>query len=249
MSKYLTTPYIPDRPIASVLVDYRTPIEIKNNLREHNIKVYQTCCCSELYEAIQGHGDIVFHMLSGNEIVVAPNVYDYYFQLLSEKGFSITKGAAWLNKNYPENIAYNVLRIGKIAFHNTKYTDKIIVDYFEKNDIKLVHINQGYSKCSVCIINEKSIITSDRKIIEAAEKHGIEGLFIEPGDITLPSLNYGFVGGSSGLLAENIISFTGKIKNNKTMEAIESFAAKYNLKTYFLSELDIIDIGSVIPLF
>lgn len=244
----LSTPYIPDKEVKTILVDYRISQEAEETLRDMDIELIKTVPCIELYDAIKGHPDIVVHHIKDNKLVVAPNVYDAMQPLLSKKGFALTIGETWLYRNYPNNIAYNVLRVGLIAFHNTKYTDKAILNEYEKNGIKIVHINQGYAKCSACIVDEHSIITSDYKLARTAEKHGIESLLIEPGGILLEGLKYGFIGGTSGLLSKNILSFTGSLEKIKNNYKIYDFLSSKGIEVKILSTKQIFDIGSIIPL-
>lgn len=245
---FINNPYIPDKKIKTALVDYRIAPEAERSLIEMDIELIKTVPCNDLYDAIKGHPDIVVHYIKDNELVVAPNVFDVMQPLLEKKGFALTKGETWLCRNYPQNIAYNVLRIGSKAFHNTKYTDKTILKEFEKNEIELIHVNQGYAKCSTCIVNENTIITSDYKISKIAEEHGIESLLIEPGEILLEGMNYGFIGGASGLLSNNILSFTGSLERIKDNYKIFDFLSSKGIEVKILSTKQIFDIGSIIPL-
>lgn len=245
---FLSMPYIPNNKIKAALVDYRIAQEAEKTLKDMNIELIKTIPCTELYNAIKGHPDIVVHHIKDNNLVVAPNVFDAMQPLLSKKGFALTKGETWLYRNYPQNIAYNVLRIGSIAFHNTKYTDKAILNEYEKNKVKLIHINQGYAKCSACIVDEHSMITSDYKLAKLAERYGIESLLIEPDGIFLEGFDYGFIGGASGLLSKNIVAFTGSLEKIKNNYKIFDFLNSKGIKVKILSTKQIFDIGSIIPL-
>ncbi len=248
MEKHINIPNIPKSVVKSVVIDYRVDDEVLKTLSELGIDTIKTERCNELYESINGHPDILMHHLGGNKIVVAPNIYDSFSCKLIKKGFAVIKGDAWLQRNYPENIAYNILRIGKFAFHNLKYTDKKIRMLYDSLDIKLININQGYSKCSVCVLSEDAAITSDKKIAQALEKCNIEVLLIEPGGIKLTGLNYGFIGGASGLLSKSEIAFTGYIHELKDHRRIIDFLESKGFFIRILSCKKIIDIGSIIAL-
>ncbi|MDF2521864.1 MAG: hypothetical protein K0R84_2492 [Clostridia bacterium] len=245
---FLKIPYIPEEKVKTALVDYRIAPEAEQTLLAMGIELIKTVECTELYDAIKGHPDIVVHHIKDNELVVAPNVYDKLQPIFAKKGFALTKGETWLYRNYPQNIAYNVLRIGSTAFHNTKYTDKTILREFDRNGIKIIHINQGYTKCSACIVDEKSIITSDYKLSKEVEKHGIESLLIEPGGIFLEGMNYGFIGGASGLLSKKLMAFTGSLEKIKDNYKIYDFLNSKGIEVKILSTKQIFDIGSIIPI-
>jgi len=245
---FLQTPLLPKGQVTLAVVDCRLSEEAQKNLEKMGIELVKTVRCPDLYEAVDGHPDILLHHTGGRKIVIAPNVYDSLAPVLVKKGFAVTKGATWLVRNYPGNIAYNVLRIGKYAFHNTKHTDPEIVREYEKQGITIMHINQGYSKCSVCVVDENTIITSDYKISKAAEGCGIECLLIRPGGIVLKGLEYGFIGGASGLLSQKQIAFSGIMVDHPDVRRIEYFLGDRGYGITFLSSEKIYDVGSIIPL-
>lgn len=245
---FVQKPFLPEKNIKAVLIDYKIDVEALEALTNSGIEIIKTVPCDDLYDAINGHPDIVVFHIGDNKLVVAPNVFDLLQPVLIKKGFALTKGETWLKRNYPENIAYNVLRIGSFAFHNTKYTDKTIIEELKKKSIEVIHVNQGYTKCSTCIVNENSIITSDYMIAKTVEKYGIESLLIKPGGIILEGLNYGFIGGSSGLLSKSIMAFTGRLDKIQDNYKIVDFLNSKGIEVKILSTKQIFDIGSIIPL-
>lgn len=245
---FVNKPFLPQKDIKTALVDYRIGDEALEALTGFGIEVIKNMPCKDLYDAINGHPDIVVFHIGDNRLIVAPNVFDLLQPVLLKKGFALTKGETWLNRNYPENIAYNVLRIGSFAFHNTKYTDKTIIEELKKESIELIHVNQGYTKCSACIVDKNSIITSDYKLAKTLERYGIESLLIKPGGIILEGFDYGFIGGSCGLLSKNVMAFTGKLDKIQDNYKIVDFLNSKGIEVKILSTKQIFDIGSIIPL-
>ena len=248
MKSFIEKPNLPEKKVKTVVIDYRASREIISSLQEMNIEIIKTECCENLYDAIKGHPDILTHHIGGNKIVLAPNIYDKMAEKFLKKGFAVTKGSTWLHRNYPYNIAYNVLRIGKYAFHNTKYTDSKILSLYEQIGVELIHVNQGYTKCSVCVVNEEAAITSDMKIARALELCGVEALLIKPQGIELQGFDYGFIGGTSGLISKSEIAFTGCLYGLEDYKRIKEFLAKKRINTKILSKKKIIDLGSLMPL-
>lgn len=248
MGKHISIPNFPISKVKLVAIDYRTDKEIVKSLKDMDIDIIKTISCNALYDSINGHPDILMHHVGGKLIVLAPNVYESLGPILVKKGFAVTKGDAWLRRNYPNNVAYNVLRIGEYAFHNLKYTDRQIRLLYEKMNIKLKHVNQGYTKCTVALVNESAVITSDTKIAKEFEKFNIESLLIKPGGIKLFGLDYGFIGGSSGLISQKEIAFTGSLKGLGDYDRILEFLDKKGVSVKMLSSKKIIDIGSILPL-
>lgn len=65
---------------------------------------------------------------------------------------------------YPEDVKYNIAKVGTKVFHNFKFTDRIVAKRIEDDNLQRIHIKQGYSKCSILIVNSNTIITSDKGI-------------------------------------------------------------------------------------
>lgn len=245
---FLETPFIPEGKVSLTVIDYRISPVIEANLNKDGIECIKTIRCPELYKAVDGHPDMLMLHVGGNRIVLAPNVYEVMAPYLTKKGFAVTKGATWLGRNYPGNIAYNVVIVGDVAFHNTKYTDVEVMKALEKENIAILNVRQGYTKCSVCVLDSKTIITSDQKISKTAEEHGIESFLIKPGGIELTGLNYGFIGGASGLLSKKQIAFTGSLERLKDSRELIGFINSRGFDIITLCEERLVDYGSILPL-
>ena len=70
----------------------------------------------------------------------------------------IAVSASNLSTNYPNDIALNAVMIGKNIICNKKYTDKYIIEYATNNNLNIIDVKQGYSKCSVVPISHNAII-------------------------------------------------------------------------------------------
>lgn len=246
--KYVESSFITKNKLTLALVDKRITLKMENALKDKNIKLIKTIDCKDTYDAIKYHPDISICKLNDNNIVVAPNVYEYYKNKLNHYNFNVIKGESYVSNKYPFNIQYNVAIFGKYAIHNFKYTDKNILEYIEKNNIKKINVNQGYSKCSICIVDENSIITSDNGIYNECIKYNIDCLLIRQGYIDLFNMDYGFIGGCSGLLCNDELSFYGDIKKHPDYKKILNFVKSKNKKIISLSDENLLDLGSIIPL-
>ena len=237
------TPNLPIKKVSLAIAD-TTNMEILPK----GIEYIPTVEIPALPKGICRHTDLQVHHLGDSLIVSAPECYEYYKSKLEKYGFEVIKGKTWLGGNYPADIAYNIARGGKVAFHNARYTDSVIKEFFEKNNIKLVSVKQGYSKCSVVVLSEKAIITSDVSIHTAAQKNGVESLLIEPGYVRLPGYEYGFLGGSAFMLDKETLFVTGSIKRHPSKQNIYDFLEKQNIKPVEVGDDLPMDIGSVIVL-
>lgn len=69
---------------------------------------------------------------------------------------------------------------------------------------------------------------------------------IEEGFIDLPGLNYGFIGGATGMLSKRELLITGTLKEHPSQNKINEFSDKHKIKFHYISNNKIIDIGSII---
>ncbi|MGL5328666.1 MAG: DUF6873 family GME fold protein [Peptostreptococcaceae bacterium] len=237
-----------DGKLRLALVDTRITSDMECALNNLNISIIKSSECSNTYSAIKYHPDISVCKLNDNNIVVAPNVYNYYNNELKKHGFNVIKGDSVIQNKYPYNIHYNIAILGKFAIHNFKYTDKKILNYLKTNNFELIDVKQGYSKCSICIVDDNSIITSDEGICDKVKEYNIDCLLIEKGFIDLFDMNYGFIGGCSGLISDKDLAFFGNIKTHPNHEDILNFISSKNKNVICLSNDNLLDLGSIIPL-
>lgn len=243
---FIKNPNLPNKKIKAVLIDYRAD-RAEEELKKLGIKVFKTPPLNIAYPTISGHADIVFHQLNQNKAVVAPEAYLYFNKLFSD--IEIIKGSSKVLNTYPFDIAYNVARVGEVAFHNNKYTDKKISEYFFENGVKLITVHQGYSKCSISIVSKNAIITSDENISNNAKNNNIDVLLISVGSVKLKDFPYGFIGGASGLISNDTLVFNGSVENHPDYSNIKSFCKNHNVEIYSLHNGELEDIGSIIPLY
>lgn len=241
-------PYIPTKKPRYVIIDYKASDEIINYLKKLNIEPIKTIKCKELQEPVDGHPDMVIFPVDFENFVVAPNVFEYYSKVLTDKGIKVIKGGKTLCRNYPEDIAYNVARIGSYAVHNTKHTDQVLKYYLEEAGVEFIHVNQGYSKCSTASISENKALTSDFLIREKLKSYNIDCMYINPEIVCLNGYNHGFIGGCAGLINENIFLSTGRIYDKNILNPLKKFIQSAGCIYEEASSRQIIDLGSLIPI-
>ncbi len=242
-------PFIPLKEANLAIVAANAYKEIFDSLEALDIEVVPTIKCEDVYDSIAYHPDIVIHPINHKTLIIAPNVYDYYKEKLAKFNLKLIKGEKYLKSKYPDNIAYNVGRLSKWAIHNFKHTDRIVKDKLEKENIIQVHVNQGYSKCSMAIIGEDAIITGDEGIYNKLKELSYDVLLIEPGFIFLENQNYGFIGGTTGSYSKHEIFFSGNLDKHPSKNQILDFLQKNNKKPIYLSNKDLSDIGTIISLY
>lgn len=226
-------------------VDYRISCQEKYNLENLGCTVIICPPSALLYPAICGHPDILIHLLNDDKILVHKDLDESFIQLLKKINLNIEYTVNSLNKSYPYDICLNAVSLKDYFIHNLNFTDKTLLANFSSK--KLINVKQGYTKCSTAIINDNAIITSDLSIAKALEKEPIDVLLLPPGDILLPGLNYGFIGGTCGKLEDTIV-FYGTLEKYKYGSLVLDFLHKHKVKPFYLSDSPLIDRGSILIL-
>ena len=147
---------------------------------------------------------------------------------------------------YPDNAAFCAVATGKYLIHRLDITSHLILSKAKEMGFKLIDVRQGYAKCSCVAVDDNSIITADRGIATVLSKYDdIHVLLITPGYVELPGYKYGFMGGASGRVYDEII-FNGSLESHPDGEAIRKFIISRKLKVRDFPGLPLRDIGSII---
>lgn len=223
-------------------VDFRITEEEKFNLERLGCNVVLCPPCNLLYDAICGHPDILIHFLSKNHILIHRDMDENFITLLQNLNFKVDLTKNNLASNYPKDIILNAINLKNYFIHNIKATDSKLLEYV--SDKVLIHVNQGYTKCSTAIISPNALITNDTSIYKALEETNIDVLLLPPGDIELPGLDYGFIGGTCGLLRNSVVFF-GTLEKYTYKEKVLDFLRKYSITPIYLSDTPLIDRGSI----
>lgn len=226
----------------NIIVDYRIETKEKDYLISNGYNLLICPPSNALYEAVCGHPDILLHILD-NDIIVHPHMSGEFIHALSKLGYDVHLSASVLQSKYPDDIYLNALTLGDLFVHYINFTDANILPLLKNK--KLINVKQGYTKCSTCVVNNHAIITSDVSIAKALSVEGIDILLLPPGDILLPGLNYGFIGGATGLIEPNVLAFYGHLDHYLYGKEVLKFLAKHKVEPMFLRNGKLIDRGSI----
>lgn len=225
------------------IVDFRTSEEEKRNLSKFGLNILICPPSALLYDAICGHPDILLHIVNKQTIMVHKDMNIDFVDKLKSLGLKIIFSKTSLSRNYPNDIILNSININNLFVHNLKFTDSNLINYIANK--KTINVRQGYTKCSTAIVTESAIITSDKSIASALSKENVDVLLLPPGDIELPGLDYGFIGGSSGLIDTHTMAFFGDLNYYIYGKKVKEFIEKHNVEAVFLREDKLIDRGSI----
>lgn len=235
---YISSPYIPEKKVTSFISAVNIPGAV----------VIPPAHLKNLPAALQYHADLGICIVSSNNAVCPPDSYEYYRKKLSPYGFEIMQGKNPLDSHYPGDSAYNVCIVGKKCFLNKNVCDEALLDILTSVGYEIINIKQGYTKCSICPIDENTIITADVSIAKAAKKYGMEVLLISNRTIELPGYDNGFFGGCTGLADKHTLLVNGEIKYLPEADCIKEFLSKKGVCVKELKKGPLTDIGSILPL-
>ena len=145
---------------------------------------------------------------------------------------------------YPHDVPLNAVRIGD----NLLCNQKTVAPELWRSGLVPLHVNQGYTKCSVLPIGNRALITADASIAACAKKNGIACLQIQPGDIFLPGYHYGFVGGCASLAPRgdaDTIFFCGDFSQHPDAKSIEDFCHSFGYQVCSCGNIPLTDVGTI----
>ena len=233
-----------------VIIDNRMRKIEKEKLKELGYELIEIVTNTKVYTEISSHVDI-FTCKVGEQIVVEPTQYQNILKTNLLDAKQIIKGQDEIQEKYPDDIKYNVCTIGKKAIHNFQYTDTKLKQELINNNYELINTTQGYTNCSIAVIDENSAIVSDKGLYKILKFHDIDTLLVENNlDIKLLNgKNYsskkGFIGGCISSLGESIIVF-GDLNKIDADGRIREFITSKNLNIIEFEGLDVIDYGGII---
>ena len=145
----------------NLIIDERMRQIEKEKLKELGYELIEIKQSEKVYQEISSHVDI-FTCKIGNKLIVEPTQYDNIKRQLQREGV-IEQGKETIESKYPFDIKYNVCIIGKKALHNFEYTDSKIKEDLQRQGYELINTTQGYTNCSIAVIDENSAIIKEDK--------------------------------------------------------------------------------------
>lgn len=231
-----------------IIIDSRMREVEKAFFKNLGYKIIEIKKSNKVYPEISSHVDIFVSKID-DVIVCEKSIYDYLKKKIPND--PIICGAEEVGFKYPEDVKYNVCQLGSNIVHNFKVTDKTLFKIIEEKKLNKIQVSQGYSNCSISILSENSVITSDFQIAKELEKHDIDVLYVQEKNIKLLEDNgnyskmHGFIGGAMGKIDNKLIVF-GDLSRLESCDEIYRFIEKNNLELVEFKGLDVIDYGGII---
>jgi Histone acetyltransferase len=194
-------------------------------------------------ERISSHPDLVISILDGS-LMIDENAHSKLFHQLDELRIPYVTGTSNLSAAYPHDVAYNAVITKDVLLHHLDYTNPLLLSHCKDSNKKLIAVNQGYTKCSTVVVDNNILITSDPGIYHAT-KDLLKVLFVQPGHVSLEGFDFGFLGGTSGVIEDTVI-FHGDLRKHPDYLRIVAFLEEAHKKVLFFEEFPLTDIGSIL---
>ncbi|MBQ9107020.1 MAG: hypothetical protein IJY56_03925 [Clostridia bacterium] len=195
--------------------------------------------------SVGSHPDLFFLPVD-DKIFLASNAdSSVAYQLIDSGAELVCVGD--ITEGYPIETKLNIALVGNYAVCCRTNVPQTVIEYLISSGFTVIDQKQGYSRCSVCVVDSESIITSDKGIYNAT-KYKINTLLINPGGILLDGFDYGFIGGASVKLSEKVLGFFGRIEDHTDHEYIRDFCSSRGVEIFSLVDTPLRDIGGAVLL-
>lgn len=228
------------------VVDRRIAAEIECSLGGYVDKILKLPAFEPLPSPVASHPDML--MWRYERTVVT---YRDYFEVAREQflalesiGYSIVLCDERPSDKYPTDISLNCVSIGRNIVANTKFASAQIHKIAKSRGLRMLHVNQGYTKCATVCVADTAIITADPSIYGCAVKNGICALKIREGHVGLDGYGTGFIGGATGKL-EDAVLFCGDLSTHPDASRISEFCASHKKSAVSLGSGALYDYGTV----
>ena len=228
------------------IIDARAPRGCLDGLRARGFKTILLPSDDRLAAPVSGHADMLLYVgdrifcrreyleRAAGELEQVSKLSGLSVELTDEKG----------RDKYPQDVLFNAVRFGRYLFCRADAVSRSLREYADRTGLEIVNVRQGYAKCSVCAVNDGAAITADVGLAAALEAKGIEVLRVEPGHVTLPGYDSGFIGGATGVFGDSVY-FCGSIEKHPNGKEIAAFCEKHGKRAVSLSDEKLYDVGSI----
>lgn len=225
-----------------ILIDKKISDKSKSFLLSLGCDLIETVELSFIDNSTSTHPDMQFFSFSNKKAIVFSETLEYYKDKLPDY---ILYDVPSYGSVYPYDCILNIARVGEKTFL-TKFQYENLKNII--NFSSPVFTNQGYSKCSICVLNDSAILTADVGVHKIAQKNGVRSYLMNDNGIYLDGYNNGFWGGCSGVLGENKIYFNGNIEMLSCYDGLIEIFKKENIEPLYHTSEKLCDNGSILAL-
>ena len=207
------------------LIDERVSKKIEESLLAKGFLPIRAPKSERLAPDVASHPDILLFK-DGNTVISSRHYRDEAPQLFESIGmhnrdikFRFTDDLQ--GAQYPADCIYNALIAGKRIFCKTDSISGEVLSYAREKKYDIIPVRQGYPACTVLMLGEEYALTSDDGMASVLQSNGVEVFKIRNGHISLPSREYGFIGGACGAFGDTLY-FLGSIELHPDFDIIKT---------------------------
>lgn len=242
--RFLINPNLPKNKVITVFADIND-IALKNVFDKLAMKVVSVAENKFLDAPISKHADILANYVGKSIFLVDENQVELCSFIKNNDGKSVV--IENIKSPYPNDCLLNFADIGDYIICNKSILSEQIVKYLPQKEI--IDVKQGYSKCSVCICKQNTVITDDISIYNALSQYSdIKSLLVEKGSVHINKYDYGFIGGCCGLIDKDLLLFNGDLSTHTDFDKIKNYLYDNGVNYIDIKGKPLTDIGSIIPI-
>lgn len=213
---------------------------ITKKLKESGFEIIESETIDALPEFEKNHADIQCLRIKNTCFVLKD--YPRLKNELLKTEHDVIETERRVGSKYPDNVLLNAVFFNNRLYGKLSAVDLSVRDFCLRNEIEMINVNQGYTKCSVAILGDR-FITADKGIFKSMSGRGERGLLIDAGNIELSGVDYGFIGGCC-FEKNNTVYFTGNIGKHPDYKRILEFLSDKEIVC--LSDETLYDIGGFV---
>lgn len=241
----LKSPRLPEKTVRLMVLSGEYP-DLSQKLKQFKIQTVLTQPAPGLPAPVAFHADMQLCPIDSETLFVLKG--SRLKEELHLYGITTTETGERAAPIYPADVRCNTLVLRGFLLGHFRGVDRALAAAATLRGLERLETRQGYAACSVCLVNNTSVITADRGIAVRLKQKGFDVLKIRPGHICLPGYDTGFIGGCCGLIDKNRMVFTGKLSTHPDGLRIREYLAKRNVLAIELSEQPLLDIGGMLPI-
>ncbi len=241
-------PNLPDGRVRTVVVSSDITVKMRRTLEALGIDVITLTGTLNCDPAVRNHPDLYFAHLSGEYLLSSKNICSLSGELLfkvENVNILLSNG---VGLEYKDEVFFNCVSIGEDIICNPKLIHPKVLKYASTHGKKVIPVRQGYTKCNICVVDEKYVISEDKGIYRALIECGYDVLLLKVGVVELRGHEYGFIGGASGKISKDELAFFGCIEKHPEFDRISVFLKARGVTAVSLSDERLTDYGSLIPI-
>ncbi len=199
---------------------------------------------SVLYEGIRNHADLQVCKIKDQCFISKEFQKNHSLLSISASNPFITINET-LGNAYPKTARLNIVSSETHLICNTKHVAKAVLNFANACNMEIIHVKQAYTRCTTIPLEENAYITDDPGIAKALRNQRFDVLLVTRGRVLLPGHDYGFIGGTAGII-DDTIYFNGDLAYHPDGQAIKNYCHDHNHNTVEIKGQQLMDIGSIL---